>query len=126
MSQQTVTVNFWRIYQVVERHVTESDPPRSGEWKHAGNAIRAAYFWGFAAIASFGPFATLYYRDLGFSGLQVGILAALPAVALTVAGPFWGAAADALSAHRLVLRLALLLAALFALAVTRVSAFATV
>jgi MFS transporter, PPP family, 3-phenylpropionic acid transporter len=104
-------------------YVTEGDPPNSGEWKHAGDAIRAAYFWGFAAIGSFGPFATLYYRDLGFSGLQVGILAAIPAIALTFGAPIWGAAADARSAHRQMLRLALALTALFILAVTQVSTF---
>ena len=93
---------------------------------HAAGSIRAAYFWAFAAIGAFGSFATLYYRDLGFSGVEVGILAALPAVALTVAGPLWGAAADALSAHRLLLRSALLLAALFALATTQVSTFGAI
>src|SRR5215213_1872088 len=103
--------------------VAEADMRARGERTHAIGSIRVAYCRGFAAIGVFGPFATLYYRDLGFSGLEVGILAALPAVALTVAGPFWGAAADALSAHRLVLWLALLLAALFALVPSRPSTF---
>lgn len=93
------------------------------EWQRAGNAIRAAYFWGFAAVGAFGPFAALYYRGLGFSGVQVGILAAIPAVALTVGAPIWGATADARAAHRLMLRVALVLSALCILAATQLSAF---
>jgi PPP family 3-phenylpropionic acid transporter len=95
-------------------------------WKYAGPSVSAGYFWFFAAIGAFGPFATLYYRDLGFSGVEVGLLAALPAIALALSGPLWGAAADSLAAHRLVLRAAFALATLLVLAASQVSTFAAV
>lgn len=98
----------------------------AGSWRYAGPSVSAGYFWFFAAVGAFGPFATLYYRDLGFSGVEVGLLAALPAIALALSGPLWGAAADALAAHRLVLRTALAIATLLVLAATQVSAFAAV
>lgn len=104
----------------------EGDSAAAGDWSHAGRSLRLGYFWCFAAVASFGPFATLYYRELGFSGIEVGILAALPAVALAFAGPLWGAAADALAAHRRLLQVALGIAALLALAATQVSSFVAV
>ena len=95
-------------------------------WDRAGWWMRAGYLWFFAAIGAFTPFATLYYRGLGFSGLQVGILAALPALAAALSGPLWGAVADARAIHRPVLRAALALTALLALAATQVSTFAPV
>lgn len=96
-------------------------PPET--WTYAGYAVGAGYLWYFAAVGAFMPFATLYYRALGFRGVEVGLLAALPAIALAVLGPFWGAAADALAAHRFILRAAMATAALLALAATQVSAF---
>ncbi len=63
------------------------------------------------------PYTTLYFRDLGFSGLQVGILAALPSLFVAVCGPLWGSTADARGAHRFVLRTAQVLAALTVLVI---------
>jgi PPP family 3-phenylpropionic acid transporter len=102
---------------------TKRDSDATDDWNHAGRSLRLGYFWCFAAVASFSPFATLYYRERGFSGLEVGLLAALPAIALAFIGPLWGAVADALAAHRLMLRFALTLAALLALVITQVSVF---
>lgn len=85
--------------------------------------VSIGYIWFFAGIAAFTPFAALYYRGLGFSGVQVGILAALPAIALAVTGAWWGAVADTLAAHRLMLRVALLLGAVFAFAASRTQGF---
>ena len=85
--------------------------------------ISSGYAWSFGAVGAMIPFATLYYRNLGFSGLQVGALAALPALAVAISGPVWGAVADARSIHRLVLRVAMVAAAVLALAVTQVSSF---
>jgi PPP family 3-phenylpropionic acid transporter len=92
-------------------------------WQHASNSVRAGYFWAFAAVGAFGPFTTIYYRELGFSGLEVGVLAALPALCIAFTGPIWGSIADALSAHRVLIRNAISLAALIALAVTRATTF---
>ncbi len=84
------------------------------------------YLWFFGAIAAFNPYIAMYYRSLEFTGLQVGILTAMPAVGLALSGPFWGSVMDALGIHRLVLRLALLLTALFAIGVAQASTFTTV
>ena len=77
------------------------------EWRRAGWSARFGLFWFFAAIGAFTPFVTLYYRELGFSGPRVGVLAALPALAVALSGPLWGATADALGIHSGLLRGAL-------------------
>ncbi len=93
-------------------------------WHRSSRHVRAGYFWYYAAIGAFTPFTALYYRDLGFSGLQIGVLTALPSLGVALFGPFWGALSDSLAIHRLVLRVALFLSALLALAASYVSAFA--
>lgn len=105
---------------------TTTTVPRRGalaHWERSSRHVRAGYFWYYAAIGAFTPFTGLYYRDLGFSGLQIGLLTALPPLGMALLGPFWGALADSLAIHRLVLRLGLALAAIFALAASRVSGF---
>lgn len=92
-------------------------------WRIANWRISAGYVWFFAGIAAFTPFAAIYYASLGFNGWQVGLLAALPAIGLTVSGPFWGAVADALTLHRTLLRASLVLGALFALLASRAEGF---
>ena len=92
-------------------------------WRAAGWRVSLGYLWFLAAVGAYTPFAAIYFLDLGFSSLQVGILAALPALGIALAGPPWGAAADAMSLHRGMLAATLLLAALLALAASRVSAF---
>jgi len=77
------------------------------EWVNAGRWVGSGYFWVFGGTGAFVPFTALYFRDLGFSGWQVGVLAALPALGVAFSGPIWGAMADARSMHRLVLRIAL-------------------
>ncbi len=94
-------------------------------WKPAILMSGFGYLWFFGAIAAFNPYIAMYYRSLGFTGLQVGILTAMPAVGLALSGPFWGSVMDALGIHRLVLRMALLLTAVFAIAVANTETFAT-
>lgn len=98
--------------------------PRS--WRHAGKAVSSGYFWYYAAVGVFFPFSALYYRDLGFSGIEVGLLTALPSVGAAFVGPILGAVADARSIHRPVLRVAIALAALTALAASQVTAFSAI
>lgn len=52
------------------------------------------YFLYYAAMASLGPFLVIYYKELGFSGRQIGLLAAIPPLLAVAAVPLWGAAAD--------------------------------
>jgi MFS family permease len=100
--------------------------PAARAWHHAALRLRAGYFWYYAGVGTFSPFAALYYRDLGFSGIEVGVLTALPALGMALSGPLWGAIADARAIHRLLLRVALALAALLALATSQVTGFGAV
>lgn len=92
-------------------------------WAAADWRISAGYVWFFAGIAAFTPFAAIYYRSLGFVDWQVGLLAAMPAIALALTGAAWGAVADTLAVHRTLLRIALALGALCAFLASRVDQF---
>lgn len=93
--------------------------------RSAASWLRATYWWSTSATAaSFTPYITLYYRFLGFSGIQIGILASIIPLGAALLTPIWGALADSYSAHRLVLRAVLVLAAGMALALTGVGSFA--
>lgn len=104
-------------------HTHADDHSQSPNWKAADWKISFGYVWFFAGIAAFTPFAAIYYRSLGFSSFQVGLLAAMPAIALVLTGAMWGAVADTLARHRIILRVALLLGALFAMLVSRAEGF---
>jgi PPP family 3-phenylpropionic acid transporter len=103
--------------------MTLSGAIQEERWRAAGWRVSLGYLWSLAAVGAYTPFAAIYFLDLGFSGVQVGVLAALPALGIALAGPLWGAAADAMSLHRGMLAAALLLATLLALAASRVTAF---
>lgn len=110
---------------------TSSQPLAAIDMQHradrrSGWSMRAGYFWYYGAIGAYMPFATLYFQSLGFDGIRLGILAALPALAIAISGPVWGSIADALSAHRLILRSGLALCAALALVLTQVVSFASV
>lgn len=92
-------------------------------WSAAQWMMGVGYLWFFAGIAAFTPFAAIYYRQLGFSGGQVGLLVAMPAIALALTGAFWGAVADTLAVHRVMLRISLALGAVFALLASRAEGF---
>src|SRR5690554_3542445 len=85
--------------------------------------IGAGYFWFYAGIGAFVPFNALYYRSLGFSGLELGILTALPAIATALLGPMWGILADTFGVHRQIMRVVLLLAAGIVYALTGITSF---
>jgi PPP family 3-phenylpropionic acid transporter len=69
---------------------------------------RLMYFGYFLALGAYMPFITLYFERLGLSGLEIGTLAAIPLAVSSATALAWGAAADALRRHRLVLGIALL------------------
>src|SRR5215203_4577994 len=79
----------------------------AADWRRAGRWVSSGYFWIFGGTGALLPFTALYYRDLGFSGWQVGVLASLPALGVALSGPIWGAYSDSRSKHRFVLRVAL-------------------
>lgn len=96
---------------------------RDPAWRRAAWQVAGGYLWYYAAIGAFVPFIALYYRELGFSGLQIGILTALPSIGVALGGPLIGAVADGTGAHRLVLRLGLLAAAALALLAAALDSF---
>jgi len=84
------------------------------------------YFWQFAGVAFLGPFLVLYYQSLGFSGPQIGLLAAISPLLTLICAPLWVALADATRRHRLVLTLTLLAAGLIELIFPYLRAFVAV
>jgi PPP family 3-phenylpropionic acid transporter len=69
------------------------------------------YFLYFAALAFMAPFIVLYYRQLNFSGAQIGLLAGLPALVTMVANPLLSGIADRSRRHNLILGLGIFSAA---------------
>ncbi len=65
------------------------------------------YFCYFAAMASITPFLALYYKQVGLSGREIGLLASLSPLVALLAAPFWGGVADATQQHRRLLLLAI-------------------
>ena len=63
------------------------------------------YLLYFAAIASLMPFVVLYYRQLGFTGAQIGLLAGMSPLITLVGAPLWTGIADTTRRHRLVMSL---------------------
>lgn len=85
--------------------------------------IGSGYFWFYAGIGAFTPYAALYYQHLGFSGLQLGVLTALPALMTALGGTLWGAFADSRAAHRAILRTVTLLAAIVTLSLSQITGY---
>ena len=73
------------------------------------------YLLYFAAIASLMPYIVLYYRQLGFTGTQIGLLAGMSPLITLVGAPLWTGIADTTRRHRLVMSLTIAVAALLAL-----------
>ena len=71
---------------------------------------QALYCFYYMALGSYLPFINLYYERLGLSGVQIGTLAALPVFVTATITFVWAAIADTFRLHRVILRMALLLA----------------
>jgi PPP family 3-phenylpropionic acid transporter len=82
------------------------------------------YFLYYAAAASLIPFLVIYYEQLGFSGRQIGFLAAIPPFVFLLSAPVWGAAADATKQHKRLLMVAIAGALAVVFVFSRTTAFA--
>ena len=69
--------------------------------------LKVYYFFFFAAAASLFPFIVLFYEQLGLSGRQIGVLAAIPPLTGLFAASFWGGVADATQQHHRLLNMAI-------------------
>ena len=60
----------------------------------------AFYLLYYAAVGALLPYLNLYYQQTGMTTHEIGVLAALPTIAVLFAGPFWASIADALHLHK--------------------------
>lgn len=93
------------------------------EAQSESRTIAAGYFWFYAGVGAFSPFAAVYYRSLGFSGAELGLLAAMSAIGIALTGPVWGVIADTFGIHRQIMRGVLLVAAMMSLLLAHITAF---
>jgi PPP family 3-phenylpropionic acid transporter len=66
------------------------------------------YLFSLGAYAFNLPYIVLYYQGLGFTGVQIGILAGMAPLITMVGAPLWTGLADAKGRHRLIMSLAIL------------------
>jgi len=81
------------------------------------------YFCFYAAAVALMPFLVLYYENLGLSGRQIGILAAISPLISLVGAPLWGAVADVSRRHKTILSIMIIGAIMLALVLSQVAAF---
>jgi PPP family 3-phenylpropionic acid transporter len=64
---------------------------------------KALYFFMFAGMGIFFPFLNVYYRSIGLTGTQIGLINTLGPLIAIFAGPMWGLLGDRLGRLRLLL-----------------------
>lgn len=80
----------------------------------------------FAGIACVMPFLVLYYQELGFTGVQIGLLTGITPLVTFFSAPFWAGLADATQRHRLIMSLTILATIITLLVFPLLGAFAPV
>lgn len=66
------------------------------------------YFLFFGALSCLWPYMALYYRGIGLSGAEVGMLTGLTPLVTMLGGPFWTGLADSTRRHKAVMSFAIL------------------
>lgn len=84
------------------------------------------YFLFYAAMASFMPFIVLFYQQLGFSGVQIGLLTGLPPLITLFVGPFLTGVADSTRRHNLIMGAGLIGAGVFIFSISQFTSFAVI
>lgn len=84
---------------------------------------RVLYFLFFAAFGIFITYIDVYFRSLGFSGVQIGWINSVLALMAIVAGPVWGLLSDRYGSVRPYLMVAVLGSAVAAFAISRLQLF---
>jgi PPP family 3-phenylpropionic acid transporter len=90
---------------------------------HIGKAL---YFFMFAAMGIFVPFLNVYFKGIGFSGKQIGLIGTLGALIAIFAGPMWGLLCDRLGRLRLLLVIVTLGAVVSVLGLGRATSYFTI
>lgn len=84
------------------------------------------YFLYYAAMASFMPFVVLFYQQLGFNGVQIGLLTGVPPLISLFAGPFLAGVADSTRKHNLIMGAGILGAAFIIFSISMLSNFVVI
>ena len=66
------------------------------------------YFFSFGAVAFLMPNLVLYYQELGFNGIQIGIIVGIAPLITMVCAPLWTGLADREKRHMLIMSVAIL------------------
>lgn len=69
-------------------------------------AVRSLYFLYFAAFGIFATFINIYYRSIGLSGLQIGLVNTIAPFIGIWSGPIWGMLSDRFGKAKLLLLIA--------------------
>ena len=72
------------------------------------------YFIYFAAAAFLQPYIIVYFDTLGFSGAQIGLLAAIVPLVIIIGATLWTGLADAKMRHRLIMSFTIVVSVLTA------------
>ena len=81
----------------------------SAAWRAAA-LLAASYFFYYGSGAAWFPFFNPYLREIGLSGVQIGLLGGIRPSIMLLSQPLWGMAADAWGRRRLLIVTALAVA----------------
>ncbi len=90
------------------------------------NHLRVLYLGYYMALGAFLPYITLFYKNSGLSGVEIGSLIAMILTTTSLTAIPWGMIADRYRLHRPILSGAFLVAASFVLLLSRVSTYARI
>ena len=82
------------------------------------------YFFFFAAASGLFPFTALYYKSIGLTGAQIGLLVGSAPLITLIGAPLWTGLADASHHHKLVMSFTMLAAILCTLIIPALRNFA--
>jgi len=96
-------------------------PPSELGQKRALFTMRVMYFLYFGALGGYWTYLNVYYKEIGLSGTQIGLVNTLSPLVSIFAATMWGLINDKLGRPRVVLRIALpgVVLACFALSLSR-------
>jgi len=67
------------------------------------NRLRILYFMYCASLAAWQPWLAVYFKKVGISGLQIGIIMSISPIMVFLVQPMWGVVADRWGRHRTLL-----------------------